>query len=150
MTHQDESKRDSNVASGRRRLLKLGAVAAPAVLTLKSAAAQTVMNSMTNCFIPITQQVDGEGNPEFLNGGPNPAYNVDPGNGGSGPFGPPSRSGLNGLYGQEALQLLDKTGRTQEESAYLSYISQFTTDGAGLSCVVSINFPIGQIFTSIP
>ena len=127
----------SETATDRRRFLRLGAVAIPAVVTLHAAPAAAARTSLSNCFIPIKVRVDGAGEPELLpNGHPNPHYNEDPvhlGGNGQG-YAPP---GAGGVYGAEAKRWADQ-GRGGRSGAYLNYIRKYARHGSGLSCVVSV------------
>lgn len=58
--HQDDMPRKDGGRATRRAVLRLGAVAVPAVITLKPAFAAN--SSIMNCEIPIQNWVDGYGN----------------------------------------------------------------------------------------
>ncbi|QCI79285.1 hypothetical protein E6W36_06095 [Hankyongella ginsenosidimutans] len=91
--HADKSQntqaQDAAASPSRRQLLRFGVAAAPLVLTVRAAHATQVVNSVSNCFVPVPQIVDGAGNPKYLPGQvrKNPSFNVKA-NGG--PYNPPS------------------------------------------------------------
>lgn len=129
--------------NSRRRFLRFSAVAVPAVVTLRSAHAQAVVNSVSNCTIPVTQVVDGQGNPIGST-----QYNTKT-NGG--PFNPPpvpSGGTVSGYWGRDVVALIQNGGRTNQQTAHLNYIVRYAANqpGQGMSCVLSLGINTSQTF----
>ncbi len=135
-------------APSRRQLLRFGIAAAPVVLTVRAAHATQVVNSVSNCFIPVPQIVDGAGNPKYLPGQvrKNPSFNTKANGGPYNPPSPPPGGATNGYYGQQVMKMADNGGRPANQSAHLNYIARFSSTGQGQSCVTSINFDRSQRF----
>jgi hypothetical protein len=125
MTHETASQEQTNAggASSRRKLLKLGALAAPAVVTLKPAMAQHHV-SMAMCRIPIDTYVKADGRPTDR-----------PGKG----FAPPP----DGYYlGEDLLRYRDvgaPAGVDEEQfQAHLKYIRSLRPGDDGFTCLTSL------------
>ncbi len=150
--HADKSQntqaQDAAASPSRRQLLRFGVAAAPLVLTVRAAHATQVVNSVSNCFVPVPQIVDGAGNPKYLPGQvrKNPSFNVKANGGPYNPPSPPPGGATNGYYGQQVLQMANNGGRPANQSAHLNYIARFSSPGKGQSCVTSINFDQSQRF----
>lgn len=116
---------NAGVAS-RRTVLRLGAIAIPAVVTLKPAYA--AVTSVMTCQIPMTNWVDSQGNIKAANS--------------SGAFPPPSRA----YQGEEILKLqrpnitmTNNQNLTQQAfNAHVEYIKKMQRGTAGFTCWASI------------
>jgi hypothetical protein len=103
----------------RRTVLRLGAIAVPAVVTLKPAFAAN--SSVMNCEIPIDKWVDQFGNVQTAN-----AQNA---------FAPPSRP-----YTGEEIRTLDKPAGVSQDAfnAHVEYIKKMQRGTPGFTCFASI------------
>jgi len=125
MTEQNPDARQSSGAS-RRAVLRLGAIAVPAVVTLKPAFAAAT--SVMNCQIPMNDWVDAYGNPTTA--------------GAENAFAPPSRPYL----GEEirtmtvpSMRLADGSPMTEQAfNAHVEYIKKLQGGTAGFTCFASI------------
>jgi len=112
--------------ASRRTVLRLGAIAVPAVVTLKPAYA--AVTSVMACQIPMTNWVDSQGNVKAANA--------------SGAFPPPSRA----YKGEEILRLQrpnikmtnNQTLTQQAFNAHVEYIKKMQRGTAGFTCWASI------------
>jgi hypothetical protein len=115
----------AGVAS-RRTVLRLGAIAVPAVVTLKPAYA--AVTSVMTCQIPMTNWVDSQGNIKAANA--------------NGAFPPPSRA----YKGEEILRnqrpnikMTNNQNLTQQAfNAHVEYIKKMQRGTAGFTCWASI------------
>lgn len=123
---------DAAGAGTRRTLLKLGALAVPAVVTLKPAMAQA-QASLAMCRIPIETAVDANGKP------------ISPssmtGKHAEGAFLPPSKGYY---YGQELIDyqqsgiLPNDVGTEQAFEAHIKYIKSLRPGDNGFTCLTSL------------
>ena len=120
-------------ASSRRTLLKLGAMAVPAVVTLKPAMAQAEA-SLAMCRIPIDREIDKDG--KLLS----PGYTASS-MGGKRAYPPPSK----GYYlGQELIDyqqtgtLPDGVYSKEQFEAHIKYIKTLRPGDDGFTCLTSI------------
>lgn len=106
-------------ASSRRAVLRLGALAVPAVVTLKPAYA--AVTSVMTCQIPITKWVDAQGNVKAANS--------------SGAFAPPSQP-----YTGEQILKLQKPSNVSRNAfnAHVEHIKKMQRGTAGFTCWASI------------
>ncbi len=121
-------------ATSRRRVLRLGAVAAGAVVSIRPALAQTT-GSVLTCEIPV---------PDTARAG---SYIAADGStvaaGTPGAFAPPGRN----LKGEDVRRALNGTtlpGTTPEASqAYVNYIRRLQRGQGGFTCFASLQMPRG-------
>ncbi len=112
--------------ASRRAVLRLGAIAVPAVVTMKPAYA--AVTSVMACQIPMTNWVDAQGNIKAANA--------------SGAFPPPSRA----YKGEEILKnqrpnikmTNNQTLTQQAFNAHIEYIKKLQRGTAGFTCWASI------------
>ena len=117
---------DTPQGASRRAVLRLGAIAVPAVVTLKPAFAAST--SVMNCQIPMDKWVDAYGNPTTA--------------GAQNSFAPPARPYL----GEEILtnsppsiNLADGNPLTEQAfNAHVEYIKKMQHGSAGFTCFASI------------
>lgn len=130
MTDREQDAPDAGRTS-RRTLLRLGALAAPAVVTLKPAFAQT-QASILNCEVPVTTWVTENGEP---------ALSDDPE-----AIAPPNRP----YIGEEIrtrdmpsdIALVDSKPYDQRAfDAHIRYLEKHAQPGQGLTCMASIMRP---------
>lgn len=125
MTEETSKPADAGVAT-RRAVLRLGAIAVPAVVTLKPAHA--AVTSVMACQIPMTNWVDAQGNIKAANA--------------SGAFPPPSRP----YKGEEILRLQrpnikmtnNQTLTQNAFNAHVEYIKKLQRGTNGFTCWASI------------
>jgi hypothetical protein len=125
MSEESNDAATPGVAS-RRAVLRLGAVAVPAIVTLKPAYA--AVTSVMNCQIPITNWVDAQGNVKAA--------------GASGAYPPPSRA----YTGEEILRLQrpnikmtnNQTLTQTAFNAHVEYIKKLQRGTSGFTCWASI------------
>jgi hypothetical protein len=141
MTDKAEDRPESAAgSSSRRTLLKLGAMAAPAVITLKPAMAN-VQTSMAMCRIPVEVALDAQGRPRNAAAGAYGAESLEGGVDGDGYFAPPPKGYY---YGQELIDykrngtLPDGIYSQDQFEAHLSYIKNLRPGDSGFSCVASL------------
>lgn len=112
--------------ASRRAVLRLGAIAVPAVVTLKPAFAATT--SVMNCEIPIENWVDGYGNIQAA--------------GTPGAYAPPSRPYLGEevrTMSMPSIQTADGQSLSpQAFNAHLEYIKKLQRGAPGFTCFASI------------
>ena len=125
MTEPNSDAPQSNGAS-RRAVLRLGAVAVPAVVTLKPAFAAST--SVMNCQIPMDKWVDAYGNVQAA--------------GTKDSFAPPSRPYLGEeirTMSRPSISTADGKSLTQEAfNAHVEYIKKMQRGTPGFTCFASI------------
>lgn len=127
MSDRDQGTHESMGATSRRTLLRLGAIAVPAVVTLKPAFAQTNTSIMT-CEIPVNQWVDDQGDIKAA--------------GTEGAYAPPSRP-----YTGEEIRNEDQPSITTTDgkeltsdafNAHIRYMNKMQRGTPGFTCFASI------------
>ena len=129
--NRDEPASTERASASRRNLLKLGAIAAPAIVTLKPGLAWA--NSAPNCFIPVTEPCDQQGNKI------DSQTNIAAMQSNTQIVAPPQYSrGYNGhdtVPGYTAEQVLNGD---VEHPAHLEYIKKLQRGDQGFTCLASI------------
>src|SRR5690606_38135777 len=136
--------------ASRRHLLKLGAMAAPAVITLAPASARAAVSTL-HCFVPVEQAVNEQGQPctGSQSGPGNSGFGQNQGNGngngqgnGNGKgqqeeicYGPPPSGGFTAQQLQHGFGIDD----INAYKAYYNYLKSLRSPMPGASCMVSIN-----------
>ncbi len=116
----------------RRRALRLGAVGATAIVTIRPALAQTAA-SIINCQISVPDSAQA-GNYVAADGSLVPA-------GTAGSFAPPARA-FTGQEVKDALSSGNLPGAAYDESqAYLNYIRRLQMGQSGFTCYASLQMP---------
>lgn len=131
--HTDELAEIAKGTSSRRSLLKLGAIAAPTVVSLRSAWAGQyggAATSLAMCQIPLDQECDKDGKLRNQHSNPNKEY-----------FAPPTKGYY---YGQELIEyqtsgtLPDSIFSVEQFDAHLNYIRNLKPGDSGFTCLTSL------------
>lgn len=129
--------------ASRRHLLKLGAMAAPAVITLAPASARAAVSTL-HCFVPVEQAVNEQGQPCT-------GSQSGPGNSGFGEasdqqgqqeeicYGPPPSGGFTAQQIQNGFGIDGISDDINAYKAYNNYLKSLRSPMPGASCMVSIN-----------
>lgn len=148
--------------ASRRHLLKLGAMAAPAVITLAPASARAAVSTL-HCFVPVEQAVNEQGQPctGSQSGPGNSGFGQNQGNGngngqgngngngqgnGNGKgqqeeicYGPPPSGGFTAQQIQNGFGIDGISDDINAYKAYNNYLKSLRSPMPGASCMVSIN-----------